>query len=342
MKLSIIVPVYNIDEGLLRKCLDSVVKQTISDYEVVIVDDGSDRNCAEVCDEYSARYFFVKVIHQMNQGVSVARNTGIEAAVGEYIQFVDADDWLEFDASEKYYDFAEKNHLDIMLSGCIVEGGEASSVILNEDKILLGEEIRNLQLTILNNNPYYLGMWPMSPWAKLFRTEYIKKYEIKYIPGLKRMQDNLFCMYAYENVSRVGFFAYRGYHYRQNATSVCHKYNASIVKVLEPVLLQFKKFIDTYHSNEDEFKKSYYVKGIIILVTEYPRLYYLHEDNPKKRKVLLNEYKTLCAESLYRDIIENVQITDCYRAYKLFCFLLKKKWYRLYWGLLILQKKYRG
>ena len=342
MKMSIIVPVYNIDEVLLRKCLDSVVNQTISDYEVIVVDDGSDRSCAEICDEYSARYFFVKVIHQMNQGVSVARNVGIETAVGKYIQFVDADDWLETDASEKYYNFAEKNHLDIMLSGCTVEGGEGSSLILNMDKILLGEEIRKLQLTILNNNPYYLGMWPMSPWAKLFRTEYIKKYEVRYIPGLKRMQDNLFCMYAYENAIRVGFFAYRGYHYRQNLESVCHKYNASIVKTLEPVLMHLKEFVDIYHSDESEFKKAYYVKGIIMLVTEYPRLYFLHTDNLKKKKILLKEYQTLCAEDLYREIIGNVQVTDCFRAYKLFCFLLKKKWYHLFWGLLILQRQYSG
>ena len=151
MKLSIIIPVYNIDEVLLRQCLDSVVKQTISDYEVIIVDDGSEMSCAKVCDEYALKYFFVKVIHQQNQGVSVARNAGIEAAAGKYIQFVDADDWLEADASEKYYQFAEENQLDIMLSGCVVEGEDAAQQILNEDKLILGEEIRNLQLTILNN-----------------------------------------------------------------------------------------------------------------------------------------------------------------------------------------------
>lgn len=342
MKLSIIVPVYNIDELLLRQCLDSVVKQTISDYEVIVVDDGSEVNCASVCDEYGLRYSFVKVIHQQNQGVSVARNSGIEAAAGKYVQFVDADDWIEKEASEKYFEFAEENQLDIMLSGCVLEGEETTYLSVPDSGLISGEEIHKLQLTILNNNPDYLGMWPMSPWAKLFRKQYIKDYSVRYIPGLKRMQDNLFCMYAYENAEKVGFFSYMGYHYRQNAASVCHKYNASIVQILEPVLMQFKKFVDLYHADELDFKKAYYVKGIVMLVTEYPRLYYLHKDNPKKNKTLLKEYRTLCETSLYKEIIENVQIADCYRAYKLFCFLLKKGYYRFYWMLLILQKKLRG
>ncbi len=339
MKVSIIVPVYNIDEKILRECLDSVVQQTISDYEVIIVDDGSEKKCADVCDEYGTKYDFVKVIHQLNQGVSVARNYGIDIAQGKYIQFVDADDWLEKDATEKYYQFAEEHHLDIMLSSCVVEGGMEPQAVL-ENRIMFESEIRALQLTILNNNPEYLGMWPMSPWAKLFRREYIKDNQIRYVKGIKRMQDNIFCMYAYEKAKKAGFLAYQGYHYRQNASSVCHKYNEKIRDVLEPVLLELKKFIDCYHSEDVSFKKAYQVKCFVILVSEYTRLYYMHEDNPNKR-IAYQDYKKLCNEQLYKNVIQNVEVSDCHRSYKIYCFLLKKKMYYFFWNLLKFQRKFR-
>lgn len=96
MKLSIIVPIYNV-EKYLPKCVDSLLNQDIpqEEYEIILVDDGSQDNCGKIADEYAAKFSNIRVIHQENGGLSVARNTGIDAAKGEYIQFVDSDDYLE-------------------------------------------------------------------------------------------------------------------------------------------------------------------------------------------------------------------------------------------------------
>lgn len=99
MRFSIIVPVYNV-EKYLERCLDSIVNQTYRDFEVILVDDGSTDSSGNICDEYEQTYGFIKVIHQKNQGVSGARNTGLKHAKGEWIVFVDSDDWISVNMLE--------------------------------------------------------------------------------------------------------------------------------------------------------------------------------------------------------------------------------------------------
>ena len=93
-KVSVIVPVYKV-ESYLRKCVDSILGQSFSDFEVILVDDGSPDNCGAICDDYATRDQRVKVIHKINGGLSDARNVGLDAAIGQYICFVDSDDWIE-------------------------------------------------------------------------------------------------------------------------------------------------------------------------------------------------------------------------------------------------------
>lgn len=101
-QISVIVPVYNV-QRYLRRCVDSILSQTFSDLEVILVDDGSPDRCGAICDEYAAADPRVKVIHKPNGGLSSARNAGIEAAAGEYLAFVDSDDWLDADMFEQLH-----------------------------------------------------------------------------------------------------------------------------------------------------------------------------------------------------------------------------------------------
>lgn len=93
-KFSIIVPVYKVEQYLDR-CIQSILKQTFTDFEVILVDDGSPDNCGVICDNYAAKDDRIVVLHQINQGLSAARNNGLDIARGEYICFVDSDDWIE-------------------------------------------------------------------------------------------------------------------------------------------------------------------------------------------------------------------------------------------------------
>jgi len=104
--VSVIVPVYQVEE-YLSKCVDSILNQTFGDFELILVDDGSPDRCGEICDRYKAVDGRIRVIHQLNQGVSAARNNGVKEAKGEYIAFIDSDDWVD------------KNYLSVLYEMCV-------------------------------------------------------------------------------------------------------------------------------------------------------------------------------------------------------------------------------
>ncbi|MDE6435777.1 MAG: glycosyltransferase [Lachnospiraceae bacterium] len=130
-QLSIIVPVYNTAE-YLRECLNSVVAQTVESMEIVLVDDGSTDASGSICDEYAARYDNVRVLHIENHGQSYARKTGVTCAKGEYIGFVDSDDWIDVNMYEEMLGYARGNSLDMVCCGLIYEKGGLSIQRCNE------------------------------------------------------------------------------------------------------------------------------------------------------------------------------------------------------------------
>ena len=115
-KVSVIVPVYKV-ENYLRKCVDSLLNQTLTDIEIILVDDGSPDNCGKICDEFAAKDHRVKVIHKQNEGLSIARNVGIMAATSPYIGFVDSDDYVAADMYEILYENLVENSADISVCG---------------------------------------------------------------------------------------------------------------------------------------------------------------------------------------------------------------------------------
>lgn len=121
IKVSIIIPVYKVPEEYLRNCIESCINQTLKNIEIILIDDGSPDNCGEICDEYALKDSRIKVIHKKNGGVSNARNYGILKSKGEYIGFVDADDWIEKDFYEEMILFGEKNKVDVVVSGFVKE-----------------------------------------------------------------------------------------------------------------------------------------------------------------------------------------------------------------------------
>ena len=114
-RLSIVVPIYKV-ETYLRKCVDSLLQQDLSEneYEIILVDDGSPDGCGEICDRYASQHANIKVVHRPNGGLSAARNSGIEVAQGDYVQFVDSDDYLESNVLKALIDKAETARLDVL------------------------------------------------------------------------------------------------------------------------------------------------------------------------------------------------------------------------------------
>ena len=136
MKLSVIVPVYQVADTLHR-CVDSIVSQTFSDWELILVDDGSPDDCGKICDEYAAKDTRIKVIHKTNGGLSDARNAGLQIAQGEFVTFVDSDDYIRQDTYEQVMEYAkDDNEVDIIEYPIIVHAGHRSQTELRFEEVV--------------------------------------------------------------------------------------------------------------------------------------------------------------------------------------------------------------
>jgi glycosyltransferase involved in cell wall biosynthesis len=147
-KISIIVPVYNVEQ-YINRCINSLLGQTLKDIEIILVDDGSPDRCPQICDEYARKDSRIKVIHKKNGGLGYARNSGLELATGEYIAFVDSDDYVNINMYEKLYNETINNNFDIVYCGFIVENKDKSTYEENKrDRIL---QTRNDILNLCRN-----------------------------------------------------------------------------------------------------------------------------------------------------------------------------------------------
>ena len=120
IEISIIVPVYNTEKYITR-CINSILEQTFENWELLLIDDGSRDSSGKICDIFQKKDSRIKVIHKKNEGVSIARNLGITLSKGNYITFVDSDDWIDKDYLELMYIAIKKMNVDILVTGCVYE-----------------------------------------------------------------------------------------------------------------------------------------------------------------------------------------------------------------------------
>ncbi|MBP5366491.1 MAG: glycosyltransferase family 2 protein [Bacteroidales bacterium] len=211
MKVSIIMSVYN-TESYLRKALDSVVAQTYSDWEFIIVDDGSTDKSGEIIDTYASNDSRIKVVHKANTGQADSRNIALKMAGGEYIGYIDSDDWYEPNYIATLVEFAEKEQLDIAMCGHFIEY-KNTSIVKNGDssvKIYDRKEALN-QIIIDEKTQSYL-------WNKLFKREMITDdFPINFF-----YEDYSTVFKWFMNANKVGLVEVPLYHYRQRKSSTDH------------------------------------------------------------------------------------------------------------------------
>lgn len=229
-KISVIIPVYN-TEKYLKRCVDSVREQTYGNLEIILVDDGSPDGCSQMCDIFAAEDDRIKVIHKENAGVAAARNAGLDAAGGEYLTFVDSDDYIDPVMYAEMMKRAERFSCDLVMCDCIKEFPDHSELYTHD--IQQGYYDRN-QL----QNEYYPHLLMMetveypptiSNWLCLFKRELISKgrdgKELRYVPGIRFSEDLLFGARLMRAAN--SFFYMKGkafYHYFMNPASATHTY----------------------------------------------------------------------------------------------------------------------
>ena len=207
-RISIIIPVYKVEKYLAR-CLDSVCAQSLSDIEIIVIDDGSPDKCGSICDEYAKKDTRVKVIHKDNEGVSAARNTGLHIAQGDFVGFVDSDDYISPFMFEELYNKAIQTNADISMCHFIRVSEESSVSFWEESCNYEYQELTRKQAVVTISD--YSRPLQIPIWNKLFNRELI---EGVYFDTKKRMaEDCEFSFRALVRCERVVYLPYPFYGY---------------------------------------------------------------------------------------------------------------------------------
>lgn len=217
--VSIIVPMYNV-EKYLDNCLASLLSQTLEDIEVVLVDDGSPDRCGEIADEYAMKDTRVRVVRRENGGLGPARNSGMEMATGEYIGFVDPDDWVDLDMFRRLYDAAKRDGADIVFTGYrAISGGRVIEIRENPfaGKVLNGDgQIYELRRSYYGSPPNRIkdDPLPVSVWVGIYKRSLIQGEGIRF--RNIRSEDKFFNTLACRAASRIACVSGTPYCYRKD------------------------------------------------------------------------------------------------------------------------------
>lgn len=295
LKFSIIVPVYNVEKYLV-KCLDSLINQTYTNIEIICINDGSTDNSLKILNEYARVDSRVIVINQENQGVSIARNKGLDTATGDYVFFIDADDWINLNTCEiinkkilqyKNPDVIQYQHIVNVLSG------EERFISNRYNKEVFTNAFEDLENLITNSSVVYC-------WDKVYNINFLKKNNIRFPANIKTFEDYIFIAMIYKYNPIVLIINDYLYTYNQNIDSVCHKdsyYRFLINKEA------FKKLQEEFCTVDNEnlvlISYKYYLKNILGLWND---LYF-------------SSYKSEFLEEL--SSVENVILKNC-KTTKLF------------------------
>ena len=229
-KISVIIPIYNV-EKYLDRCIKSVVNQTLKEIEIILVDDGSPDNCPEMCDVYAKNDIRIKVIHKDNEGLGYARNTGLEVAKGEFVAFIDSDDFIDERMYELLYNMAKKNKLDTVFCGCIYYTSpelirKRSEV--QQNTVFRGRNaINNILLDFLAPLPAYPNdvKYMMSVWHAIYSLDIIRKHSIAFCSERQFLSEDILFDVDYLSVSEnIGFIPEPLYYYCLNESSLSRTY----------------------------------------------------------------------------------------------------------------------
>ena len=265
-KVSVIVPVYKV-ERFLPRCLDSIINQTLKDIEIICVNDGSPDNSLQILEDYAKKDLRIKIINQENSGPSVSRNKGILMAQGEYIGFVDSDDWLDIDFYEKLYAAAQKYDADIAACGIkVYRKYSRENYMLKYTKECCVDDAER---------KFYLCDVPetCNVWNKIYRTAFIKNRKIEFEAGIHMQEDISFTMetlyYSKKFVTVPGTL----YNYdRRNENSIV---KTKSLKMKQDVKYTQNKMFEFLKSNNINFPKTwhkvrkYKFLGITVLKVRY-------------------------------------------------------------------------
>ncbi|MBS7303622.1 MAG: glycosyltransferase [Lachnospiraceae bacterium] len=246
-EVSIIVPIYNAEKSVAR-CIDSILSQEYTDFELILCDDGSTDKSGQIIDEYREKDERIRVLHKENTGVSDTRNQGIAVAKGKYIQFLDADDWITVDATKLLVRTMKEGGCDLVISDFYRVIGERISHKgdIDADGILTQEEFAEYMM--VNPADFYYGVL----WNKLYKREIIEKYHLKMDESVSWCEDFLFNLEYLLHTKRIAALQVPIYYYMKTEGSLATQ-GINLSKTIKMKISVFEYYNDFYkHVYEEE------------------------------------------------------------------------------------------
>lgn len=225
--ISVIVPIYKV-ESYLNRCVESLVNQTYHNLEIILVDDGSPDNCPQMCDDWVKKDSRIKVIHKENGGLSDARNAGMDIASGEYVTFVDSDDWIDVKTYSLVIDRILLTHSQIGAFNIIsVESENFTPELSDEFEVLNSEQA-------IENTIEDIGVKTVA-WNKVYHKSVIEGMTF---PKGRLHEDEFFTFYALDRAEKIVYLHRQCYYYFQRPTSIMGQYNIKHLDMLDGVKLR--------------------------------------------------------------------------------------------------------
>ena len=246
--ISVIVPVYNV-EKYLEQCVDSIINQTYTNLEIILVDDGSTDNSGKICDKYAAMDSRIKVVHKINSGVSTARNLGLDIAKGEYITFIDSDDFVEEDYIFALYNNLIENDSDMSMCNMVCFGENwkrnLRELLPNCVRVdMESNEFINYFVRYISYKNYIFG----SVWRVLYKSSIIKN--IRFNEEIKISEDLLFLLQVILNSKKITSIDTYLYYYREVESSVRHSYKKNYLDGQIKLYHELKKIVGVLNNKK--------------------------------------------------------------------------------------------
>lgn len=213
--VTVVVPIYNV-EKYLKKCVDTIINQTYQNLEIILVDDGSTDSSGKIADDYQVIDKRISVIHKENGGLSDARNAGMKIATGDYVCFIDSDDYVELDMIENAMKMITPQNLNVVIWGFYVDTEDdngnltkRSEHVLNQNVVDIDKNINEIEIDL--NFLNHLGY----AWNKLYNLNFLKKYNFEFEKGLSAIEDGEFNTRVFQKIDKFGIISKAFNHYIQ-------------------------------------------------------------------------------------------------------------------------------
>lgn len=322
-RISVIIPVYNV-AAYLRRCIDSVIHQSCRELEIILVDDGSTDSCGSICDEYASMDSRIMVIHQENMGLYGARNTGLEAAGGEYISFIDSDDWIEADTYTHLLKIIDAGQPDMIRFGFkkILDGKAVSENTMPYKEGLYSEAmLRQIQLDTINHEGVldYKRNRILSAWSNLYKRELVMNHGIRFVSEREILnEDYLFVLQASMAAKTVYISEKTFYCYDTREGSITMSYRQNMFERKKKLFSLYCRNVDKNDRNVQIRLKNFYIDCVYACIVNECCGYHSRRESIGAIRNLLNDKR------LQKYLQDNRKLVNSGKT-RCICFLMRHR-----------------